>query len=321
MRRIIIALLCSMLLLCMGCDIESSSFIDSNKVVTSSVSSISSTSSTVIAEVEKYYDEDTYNNGTLTFTSNEPMAFCNLFPDPYVAVEVSALFDKKATDVVTLDKLKAFTGRLDIGPMFARDLTGIGYLTGLTELSCYKNYVEILPAEIAQMKNLRILSLTKAYGLKMLPPEIGLLGNLEELYLSMTVIKVLPSELGSLKKLRVLNIAANSIRELPNSIGDLANLEELNVSSLQLTEIPDNLCRLTKLRRLDLGHNNLTQLPNRIGDLTSLEYLNLFGCDLRQFPDSIRLLTKLTYLNVYDNYNLNENYKTYIPEDVWKCGV
>ena len=254
--------------------------------------------------------------------------FYSAFPDKGFAQVVAHALGKKASDVVTAEELASFTGSIDAS--FApndegeeageiKDLTGIGYLKGMTEFNVYKNGVTTLPPEIKELKNLKVLNLTKAFEFTTLPPEIGQLPKLERLQMALAAISEIPKEICNLRTLKYLNISANQISTLPPEIGRLTTLEELDIHSTSITTLPDSICNLVNLKSLDISYlQHLTKLPDKIGNLTNLEYLNLFGDDIRTLPKSMSKMKKLRSLNVYDNFNLSESYKSFLPKTLWQ---
>src|SRR5437879_5131600 len=120
----------------------------------------------------------------------EAFTFYSAFPDKGFAQVVAQALGKKASDVVTAEQLAGFTGSIDASfpPRWdseeggeIHDLTGVGYLKGITELGVHKNGVTTLPPEIKELKNLKVLDLIKAFELSTLPPEIGQLPKLQKL--------------------------------------------------------------------------------------------------------------------------------------------
>jgi len=252
-------------------------------------------------------------------SSDEPMAICNIFPDPYFALNVANALKKKVTDVVTYETLAAYSGKLDCGPSPMKSIEGIHYLSGLTAFSCAKNDLKDIPAEFGQLAHLETVNFVKAFALETIPPEIGNLQNLTSLRMDMSCLKTLPKEIGKLKNLRVLSISATGVETLPDEIGDLENLEYLDIHGNGIQTIPDSICNLTKLQALDIGYTKLVTLPMNIGNLTELQRLDLFGCQLKTLPSSIKNLKQLRYLNVYDNFGLEESYKKWFSESVYTC--
>ena len=107
--------------------------------------------------------------------------------------------------------------------------------------------VRELPKEIANLTNLRKLSLSKSILTK-IPKEIGKLTNLEELWLNYNFLSTLPKEIGNLSNLKTLSLYNNNWIEIPKEIGYLPKLETLlltdkygNKPSVQIPkEITDN---------------------------------------------------------------------------------
>ena len=204
----------------------------------------------------------------------------------------------------------------------------------LTELVFSSPMMTVLPPEIGQFTQLKILTLGNIEGnsLKTLPPEIGQLSELNKLSILGTKISVLPSEIahltnltslalnnnnnlkklpeciGQLTNLTSLDLGQNNLRELPEWIGQLANLTSLDLGQNNFSELPEWLSRLTNLTSLDLGQNNLKELPMWLVQLTSLTSLNLSGTNLMGLPKWLSQLINIASLNL-SNTNLME-----IPE-------
>jgi len=249
--------------------------------------------------------------------SDDPMAFCNLFPDPFFAWEVARLFKKEVTDAITYEELAAYEGGIGCGPGLLKSVEGIGLLTGVTSFSSGKNELETLPAEIGNLVNLTEIDLLKAYSFKRLPPEIGKLKNLTFLCLALTSLEALPKEIGNCEALVVLRVDATGLASIPPEIGKLKSLKTLDAHSTKITSLPDSLCELTSLEYLNLGYTKLAALPKNIGKLSNLRSLNLFGCKLKTLPQSMKQLKNLRHLNVYDNFELDEEYKKWFDKEVY----
>ncbi len=89
-------------------------------------------------------------------------------------------------------------------PKYVLNMTNIEFL----DLS-YNNLTGALPAEIRQLKNLKVLNLghNQMTGV---PAEVGQLANLEILDLSYNQLTGLPYELGNLKNLKKLILTGNA---------------------------------------------------------------------------------------------------------------
>lgn len=250
-------------------------------------------------------------------TSDDPMAFCNLFPDPFFARVVAGVFGKTATDTTTYEELAAYDGGIECYPGVLKSIEGIGLLTGLTSFICYKNDLETLPEEIGNLMNLTEINLHKAYGLRSLPPEIGQLKKLTSLRVNATQLEALPKEIGDCEALECLFASNTPIISVPPEIGKLKKLRVLTLSGTGITDLPNSLCELTSLEELYLSFTDLTALPEDIGNLQNLRLLRLFGCKLKTLPRSMRQLKNLRHLNVYDNFELDESYKKWFDKKVY----
>ena len=269
---------------------------------------------TSLTDLEEYYLEW---YGELPPTSDDPMAFCNLFPDPYFAGVVADAFGKAVTDATTYEELAAYDGGIECPPNGLKSVEGIGLLTGLTSFSCYKNELEALPAEFGNLTNLTDINLCKAYSLRSLPPEIGKLKKLTHLRVNMTQLESLPKEIGDCEALEFLLASNTGISAIPPEIGKLKKLRVLALTGTQITDLPDSICELSSLAELYLSFTNLTALPKDFGKLSNLEILRLFGCNLKTLPRSMRQLKNLRHLNVYDNFELDESYKKWFDKKVY----
>lgn len=246
------------------------------------------------------------------------MNFYRYFQDEYFARNVALVMGKIPHEAVTEEELASFSGSVTASGQ-VESLAGIGYLKSLTELVVAKCYVKELPNEIAQCKKLVRLDLLKAFELQWLPENIGELENLEYIRADITLLESIPESIGELKKLKYLNVSSTKITSIPESIGSCESLIFLDLHSTDIAEIPDSITKLENLKSLDLGHTKITALPENIGELSELVRLDLFGLDLRMLPLSAKNLTKLEYLNVYDNYNLDEEYKQWFPNKCYEC--
>lgn len=250
------------------------------------------------------------NSVPLTF----PTSISKVFPDATLAQSVAERMNKNVTDIVTKKDLAGITGEFQCVPGDMANLSGIGYLTGITILNCCKNNVTEIPAEIGNLTNLEILDFCKAYGVKNIPPEIGKLQKLKYIRFNLTEIEYIPKEIGNLVNLKGLIVSTVNLHSIPNEIGNLKSLEILDIHSNDLPSIPESISNLTNLRELDISHSGLKKLPKDIGNLKKLKLLNLFNNKLISIPSSVGNMIELTDLNVFDNYDLDDNYEKYIPK-------
>ena len=306
MKKIIIFGLVISLLLVSSCNKDTGLFLSESDV-----------SSRPYIAVRSYETFDIWNYTSPT--SDNPMAICNIFPDPYFALEVAGSLGKKVTDAVTYEELADYNGEIYCSPSPLKSIEGIGLLKNITSFGSAKNELEIIPAEFGNLTEITSIDLLKSYGIRRIPEEIGNLKKLEFFRIDLTSLEELPKGIDGCESLRVLNISNTDIKTLPVEIGNLKNLEFLDIHSNDIENIPDSICNLTKLVSLDIGYTKLKSLPENIGNLTELVRLKLFGGQLKILPSSVKNLKKLRYLNVYDNFDLDEDYKKWFNEKVYTC--
>lgn len=172
-----------------------------------------------------------------------------------------------------------------------------------------------LPAELGDLRGLRILHLTRAPGSDrkslVLPDELGELTNLRELWLTTLGVPALPSSIGNLTKLEELSIGGNRFTSLPESIGLLTNLRELDLNNAfyaqfddppLLQQIPWQIGDLTNLERLWIeGHPGVPGIPESISRLLKLQRLFLSGMGLTSLPKGFGRFPQLQQLWVNSN--------------------
>ncbi|KAJ4707298.1 receptor-like protein kinase 2 [Melia azedarach] len=157
---------------------------------------------------------------------------------------------------------------------------------------------------IANLTELRILSLPFNGFHGEIPNEIWSMGNLEVLDLEGNMLNgSLPNSTPGLKKLRVLNLGFNRISgEIPNSFSEFVNLEGLNLAGNQVNgTVPSFLGRL---RRVYLSYNMLGgSVPSKIGEkCDNLEHLDLSGNYLvGGIPESLGNCFQLRSLLLFSN--------------------
>jgi internalin A len=99
-----------------------------------------------------------------------------------------------------------------------------------------------------------------------LPTEIAELKNLTVLYLSRNQLTSLPTEIAELKNLTVLYLFHNQLTSLPTEIVELKNLTVLYLSRNQLTSLPTEIVELKNLTTLGLSGNPLEFPPMDIAN-------------------------------------------------------
>ena len=164
----------------------------------------------------------------------------------------------------------------------------------------------LLPVELANLTELRVLDLSNNEFLSSIPSELGSLAHLRQLDLSGNLLsQTVPPELGNLAKLTTLDLSENHLSgSIPPELGDLAELVTLDLSENDLSgSIPPELGDLTELIMLDLSENHLSgPIPPELGDLTELTTLDLDYNGLEAtIPPELGNLKNLTHLGLRAN--------------------
>ena len=163
-----------------------------------------------------------------------------------------------------------------------------------------------LPAELAQLPELRELLLGGNDLTGPVPSELGDLDRLEWLDLAWNDLGgTIPGELGGLSALRRLRLDGNTLSgPVPPELGDLDRLEHLSLGRNQLSgAIPGELGKLYTLRSLHLGRNALAgAVPPELGNLDHLEELRLGSNQLTgEIPAALGRMSALRILELADN--------------------
>ena len=127
-----------------------------------------------------------------------------------------------------------------------------------------RNRLPSLPAEVAQLSELKVIELAWCKRLSTLPPELGTLSKLTALGLpGCQQVEKLPPAIGQLESLLTLDLSqCRGLIRLPPEIGECSNLTTL--------ACPD--C------------TELVELPAEVGKLVNLSKLVLTGCENLTFP-------------------------------------
>lgn len=160
-----------------------------------------------------------------------------------------------------------------------------GSLGEKTSLSLYgrKPLLQSLPAEIANLKNLRELILD-SNSFHVFPPAICDLERLETLSMNYNCLETLPNEVNKLQRLTVLCLDDNLFQTMPVVIYHLSSLETLSMEYCRMETIPDGISNLKSLDCLALEGNQIEKLPADFGLLTSLKYLRLPNNSFTELP-------------------------------------
>lgn len=131
-----------------------------------------------------------------------------MFPYEIYAQCVASALGKEVSDYATQEDLSSIKTELS-HPGELSSLEGIGYLTGIEEFNCCKNYVSEIPAGIGNCKKLKSFDICKGYGVSKIPVELFECTEIIYMRMLMSGIEELPKELGNLKKLISLNTYDN----------------------------------------------------------------------------------------------------------------
>ncbi len=253
-------------------------------------------------------------------------------PDANLRAAIKIVMGKGSDDPIT-DFEMGFLSELEAPNSNIRDLTGLEFATGLTNLDLGTEFVSRVGyvnsnhisdfSPLSGLTNLRRLDLggNSISDLSALSGAISRLTRLERLDLDNNSISDV-SPLSGLTNLRQLWLFRNSISDL-SPLSGLTNLERLILFSNNISDI-SALSGLTRLERLDLDNNSISDVSSLSG-LTNLEWLWLSAnnisdvSSLSGLPNLIRLflhsnsmsdvsslsgLTSLRTLNL-DNNNIS----------------
>ncbi|MCL2061442.1 MAG: leucine-rich repeat domain-containing protein [Firmicutes bacterium] len=169
--------------------------------------------------------------------------------------------------------------------------TGIGQLTGLTELNLSNNNLSDISfvSNLTNLKSLNVYrnNITDISAVNRLPLQTFIFDNNQ-------VSNIMPLNSVPLRELRVLSMRNNKIPStgLSGAVNNLTGLRELYIGGNDITAI-NAIANLTNIRKLDLSYT-LLNLNNVISlnYFKQLEMLNLSGIDL----DVTTLATDMTNL-------------------------
>ena len=183
------------------------------------------------------------------------------------------------------------------------------YVSGdrVSSLSLDQNSLAgIIPPEIGNLTNLKVLNFNRNQLSGSIPAEIGNLVNLTGLYLYGNEFSgSIPTEIGNLTNLEGLNLAFNQLSgSIPSEIGNLTNMRVLSIHFNQLSgSFPPEIGNLTAVVQIYADNNQLSgSIPPEIGNLANLTTLWLDNNQFSGFiPTEISNLINLEYFYLHDN--------------------
>ncbi|WP_299459516.1 leucine-rich repeat domain-containing protein [uncultured Microscilla sp.] len=182
----------------------------------------------------------------------------------------------------------------------------IWQMTQLTALDLSHNDLQVLPEEILQLKNLRLLCLESNPNLDLKDAfrKIKKMQSLRSLELSHINYKNLPIEIQQLRHIKQLGINFSHFmdeKDTLKKISHLAKLESLYLHSCSLFDLPKEISLLKSLHTLSLENNELDEFPAELAQLPQLKRLSLRDNQLTELPDHIGALKNLEMLCVENN--------------------
>ena len=191
-----------------------------------------------------------------------------------------------------------------------RELGSLEHLVSLSLAGSSSDLAGTIPAELANLANLRWLDLRVMNIGGTIPAELGNLANLRRLDLAQNNLEgAIPAELGRLRNLSWLDLSDNQLSgTVPFELGDLAELRELSLSNSELTgPIPAQFGNLSHLQVLSLSRNRLSgPLPAGLGGLAGLQELHVGHNELEgTVPVEFRGLTSLRQFSLAGNADMS----------------
>jgi Leucine-rich repeat (LRR) protein len=176
-----------------------------------------------------------------------------------------------------------------------------------------------LPADLADLRQLRVLVMEFNSLSGNLPPELGLLAELRELsFFNNQFDGSIPPQYGSFARLERLSLSDNRLTgAIPVEMGNLSTLTHMRLSNNRLSGgIPPELGNLANLQLLSISQTyQLTgPIPPELGNLSNLQNLYLYSNALTgPIPPELGRLTNLRILYLFSN-----RLSGVIPFQIWQ---
>lgn len=180
----------------------------------------------------------------------------------------------------------------------------------LEQLALHNNKIEVVPATIRNLKNIKKLNFN-SNQITYVHKNIGELKKLEQLSFYNNRLTGIPQGVYNLKSLKEIDLFHNEIEEIESGFCQWSNLVTLYLSHNKLVALPSNIDTLRMLEGLYLWDNRLGTLPASLGKINGLKYLRVNNNYLKDLPSSVFELTKLEELDI------SHNYITSVPETIF----
>lgn len=212
----------------------------------------------------------------------------DVFPDNAMANIIADLLSKSVSETITSTDLNQITTLSITDNQEIQSISGIGYLTNLTEL-----YLQ---------NDRKILYL---------PDEIGLLGNLTKAVFWYIPIQSLPRSVGYWSKLETISLWGCDLKTLPAQMGNWTALTYINCDGSYetaertkgfLESIPNEISFLTLLNEAQFENNKITSLPQTMSSLQNLTKLDVSFNMLREKLPDFSAVTNLNTGNQISDY-------------------
>ncbi|MCL8266988.1 leucine-rich repeat domain-containing protein [Leptospira weilii] len=242
-------------------------------------------------------------------------------------------FPKRLADLKNLEELNLggnfITGISNLTRAFAQieelglyenrltSLEGIRNFPNLKQLLVWRNELETIPVEIADLKKLIRIDLTKNrisnlpdLGMELesvkelslggnriskLPEFLVRFPNLSSLSLGDNQLEELSDLFGNFKKLEYLSFSNNALASLPVSIAQLESLNDLSLKNNKFGEIPEILKKLKKLKELWMNDNQISELPEFLSEMKALRELKIGNNPIAQNQEEVK--NKMAQIN------------------------
>lgn len=149
--------------------------------------------------------------------------------------------------------------------------------SSLQFLDIQHSKIDSIPADIAFLKNLKVLKIGNTDDTLYFPKTLKFLKNLKELHLENLIPDSNLFRIFKIASLQTLIISGTPIQKIPHQLSVLKNLDLLILDNNQLTAIPWEIYHLQNLRILRLANNKLEKLPDTLTELENLALLDLRG--------------------------------------------
>jgi Leucine-rich repeat (LRR) protein len=208
----------------------------------------------------------------------------------------------------------------------------------LEKLSLYIGNGQVIPGEIASLKNIK--SLTISGKIKEMPRLIYDLGSVEELHFFDSKVSALSVEVEKLSQLKKLTFwqplfslndkgVILDLEEIFCNVSRCKNLKILHLDSNRINEIPENVSLLSYLQVFTVKNNFLVSYPTSLYKLTNLKELDLGANQLREVVKGIGSLVQLKILRLNSNWKNKLNTENLFSEiielinlevlELWSC--